>query len=79
MIPHTLKKFKRADFQNWLEDVGATLADLTNPYEVVRYKMWCKGDDKRPSTHIIYRRGNDTLTYGGKSRDHYARFLKVGQ
>ena len=73
--PHHLKKLKREDFMAWLERRGASLRDLTNPYEVVRYRMWCHEDQKRPSTHVIYKRGNDSLTYQGLSRDHYEAFL----
>lgn len=73
--PHHVRQFKRTDFMAWLETRGASLADITNPYEVVRYKMWTPEDKTRPSTHIVYKRGNDSLTYTGKSREHYASFL----
>jgi len=69
--PHSLKDFKRIAFMDWLEQQGATLCEPTNPFEVLRYKLWADGDRSRPSTHIIYKRKNDTLTYGGMSRAHY--------
>jgi hypothetical protein len=75
MAPHSLKKFDRARFMAWVEDNGGSLSEPTNPYEVVRYRMWCDGDTSRPSTHIVYKRKNDTLTYGGASRSHYERML----
>lgn len=71
MAPHDVKRFKRSEFMDWLERNGATVVEPTNPYEVLRYKMWTDGDASRPSTHIVYRRKNDTLTYGGSSRAHY--------
>lgn len=74
--PHFLREFKRAAFFEWLERNGATLVELTNPYEVVRYRMWVLSDKSRPSTHIIYKRKNDTLTYQGASRQHYETFAK---
>lgn len=70
-VPHSIKKFKRDEFLAWLEGAGASLCEPTNPYEVVRYKMWIETDSGRPSTHIIYRRNDGTLTYGGSSRAHY--------
>lgn len=72
--PHHIRAFKRGDFMLWLERRGASLADITNPYEVVRYKMWTSEDKARPSTHIVYKRGNDTLTYTGQARKHYENF-----
>lgn len=69
--PHHLKHLKRDAFMAWLEQNGASLCEPTNPFEVLRYKMWTADDAKRPSTHIIYKRKNDTLTYGGRSRAHY--------
>jgi hypothetical protein len=72
--PHFRKQFKRDGFMSWLERNGATLADITNPYEVVRYKMWAPEDKTRPSTHIVYVRGNETLTYTGHARQHYETF-----
>lgn len=72
--PHFVRGFKRDDFMSWLERRGASLADITNPYEVVRYKMWTPEDKTRPSTHIVYKRGNDTLTYTGQARKHYENF-----
>ncbi len=72
--PHHLADFKREGFLSWLERNGATLADLTNPFEVVRYRMWVPSDKSRPSTHIIYKRKNDTLTYQGASQKHYETF-----
>ena len=72
--PHALRQFKRDAFMSWLEARGASLAELTNPYEVVRYKMWTLEDKSRPSTHIVYKRGNDTLTYTGQARKHYETF-----
>lgn len=69
--PHTLKKLKRAEFMDWLEANGATVLEPTNQYEVVRYRKWCDGDGARPSTHIIYKRNDGTLTYAGQSRAHY--------
>lgn len=71
MAPHDLKRFKRNEFMDWLDRNGATVLEPTNPFEVVRYKMWTPDDAGRPSTHIVYRRKNDTLTYGGLSRAHY--------
>lgn len=76
--PHNLKQFKRDRFLDWLDRNGASLAEPTNPYEVVRYKMWTPEDTTRPSTHIVYRRGNDTLTYQGASRKHYETFVAGG-
>jgi hypothetical protein len=73
--PHHIRNLKRADFMAWLENAGASLAEPTNPFEVVRYRMWCEGDTSRPSTHIVYKRKNDTLTWAGQSRTHYDRFL----
>lgn len=72
--PHFLRQFKRDRFFDWLESNGASLLETTNPYEVVRYRMWVPTDTGRPSTHIVYRRGNDTLTYSGASRAHYEAF-----
>lgn len=69
--PHTLKKLKRDEFIDWLEANGATVLEPTNPFEVVRYRKWCDGDERRPSTHIIYKRNDGTLTYAGQSRAHY--------
>lgn len=69
--PHELRSFKRFEFMDWLERNGASLCEPTNPFEVLRYKMWTAADTGRPSTHIIYKRKNDTLTYGGSSRAHY--------
>lgn len=69
--PHSLSKLKRDDFLSWLEQNGATVQEPTNPFEVVRYRKWCNGDKARPSTHIIYRRKDDSLTYAGQSREHY--------
>ena len=69
--PHSLKQLKRDQFLDWLEANGATVQEPTNPFEVIRYRMWCDGDRSRPSTHIIYRRNNDTLTWAGRSREHY--------
>lgn len=74
--PHFLKSFKREQFMQWLERNNATLAEATNPYEVVRYRMWVPTDKARPSTHIVYKRGNGTLTYQGHSRTHYEVFAK---
>lgn len=76
--PHFLRSFKRDAFMGWLERNGATLAEPTNPYEVLRYRMWAPGDKGRPSTHIVYKRGNDTLTYQGHSRTHYEAFARGG-
>jgi hypothetical protein len=76
--PHFLRDFKRDLFLQWLERNNATLVELTNPYEVVRYRMWVPKDTTRPSTHIIYKRKNDTLTYQGSSRQHYETFAKYG-
>jgi len=72
--PHDAKKLLRADFMAWLDSRGATLAEPTNQYELVRYKMWGPDDKRRPSIHIIYRRGNGSLTYTGESRAHYETF-----
>jgi len=72
--PHNIKQLSRDDFMTWLEARGATLSDLTNPYEVVRYRMWTPADKSRPSTHIIYKRGNGSLTYQGMTRQHYESF-----
>lgn len=74
--PHFLASFKRAGFLSWLERNGATLVEATNPYEVVRYRMWVPTDKGRPSTHIVYKRRNETLTYQGHSRKHYETFLR---
>ncbi len=72
--PHSLKQFKRDDFLGWLEGRGASLTELTNQYEVVRYRMWTPTDKARPSTHIIYKRENGSLTYTGSARQHYESF-----
>lgn len=69
--PHELKRFKRDAFISWLEANGATLCEPTNQYEVLRYRMWGGADQSRPTTHIIYKRKNNTLTYSGESRAHY--------
>ena len=69
--PHSLRTFKRDEFLEWLESNGATVLEPTNPYEVVRYRKWCEGDGSRPSTHIIYKRKDGSLTYAGQSREHY--------
>lgn len=74
--PLDLKHFDRLAFMDWLEQQGAVLAETTNPYEVVRYRMWDDGPTSRPATHIIYQRGNGTLTYAGVTRQHYLRFLR---
>lgn len=74
--PHFLRDFKRDRFLDWLERNGATLAEATNPFEVVRYRMWVPTDKARPSTHIVYKRKNETLTYQGSSRHHYESFVK---
>lgn len=76
--PHMLKAFHRDRFLDWLERNGASLSELTNPYEVVRYKMWAPQDKTRPSTHIVYKRKNGTLTYQGASRKHYETFAAGG-
>ena len=77
--PHFLRIFKRDDFMTWLERNGATLTEVTNPFEVVRYRMWVPTDKGRPSTHIVYKRKNDTLTYQGASRQHYETFAKFSR
>lgn len=69
--PHNLKQLNRDGFLEWLEANGATVMEPTNPYEVVRYRKWCDGDKARPSTHIIYKRNDGSLTYHGQSRAHY--------
>lgn len=77
--PHFLRDFKRDKFLDWLERNGATLTEVTNPFEVVRYRMWVPADKSRPSTHIVYKRKNDTLTYQGASRQHYETFAKFAK
>jgi hypothetical protein len=72
--PHTLQMFDRDGFLEWLEVNGASISEPTNEYEVVRYKRWTVENTKRPATHIIYRRGNGTLTYTGRSRADYEEF-----
>lgn len=69
--PMHTKKFKRDQFLGWLERQGAQVLETTNPWELVRYKAWMPDDTKRPSTHIVYARGDGTLTYTGASRQHY--------
>ena len=77
--PHFLKDFKRESFMQWLERNNATLSEPTNPYEVLRYRMWVPADKARPSTHIVYKRGNGTLTYQGHSKTHYETFAKAAR
>lgn len=72
--PHTIKKLDRDGFLEWLERNGATISEPTNEYEVVRYRRWTPEDKSRPSTHIIYRRNNGTLTYTGQARSDYEEF-----
>lgn len=73
--PHILRKFDRDAFMDWLDGVGAIVLEPTNEFEVIRYRKWCDNDTSRPSTHIVYRRKDGTLTYTGASRAHYEAFL----
>ncbi len=72
--PHSMRKFDRDGFMAWLDDNGGIVLEPTNEYEVLRYRKWCEGDTSRPSTHIVYRRKDGTLTYTGQSRQHYEAF-----
>lgn len=73
--PAKIKQFDRSGFMDWLAERGAVLMEPTNPYEVIRYRMWVKKDTSRPSTHIVYRRADDSLTYVGASLDHYREYI----
>jgi hypothetical protein len=73
--PHLLRDFDREGFFNWLYAVNATLAEPTNEYEVIRYRRWGLQNASRPETHIVYRRGDGTLTYTGNSRQDYEDFI----
>lgn len=73
--PHMLKHFKRDQFMDWLDINGGTVLETTNEYEVIRYRKWCDGDGSRPTTHIVYRRRDGSLTYTGKSREHYTQAM----
>ena len=75
MVPHSVKKFKRQAFLDWLEAKGAELCDITNPYEIARYRKMEVGDN-RHTINIIYKRKDDSLTYCGNSIAHYTAFLK---
>jgi hypothetical protein len=53
---------------SFLIENGATIADPTNSYEVLRYKLNGSG------TVVIYRRGNGTLNIPDAARDHLKCF-----
>lgn len=73
-LPIRRRQFKTAEFLSWLASSGAEIGTPTNPYEVCRYKAF-SGKDQRASTHIVYAKDNELLTYCGATRAHYEAFM----
>lgn len=77
-LPIRAKQFSTADFLAWLASNGAEVCNVTNPYELVRYRAYTSGATKA-LTHIVYRKDNGLLTWTGASMKHYQAFLDGGE
>lgn len=64
---------KVADFAAWLAKCGAEIGVPTNPYEMIRYRIYSAAG--KLGTHIVYRKESDVITWAGESFGHYQRFL----
>lgn len=73
-MPIRVQQFRLPDFVNWLVSNGAEIVQITNPYEVVRYRAYA-AKKARAELNIVYRKDNGLLTFPRDTRKHYQAFL----
>lgn len=72
-LPLNLSGFDLDGFREWLEGRGAELRDLTNEWEVVRYRA-PSTSGSAPVVHVVYKNKRGGLNYQGWANKHYKDF-----